>query len=171
MKTLALGVFVTIAALTTAAAIFVAGFSGFGAADRGQAATWNLSVPVSLAGVVPCANDGRGETVTLSGAIHLMGSTSTNARGDIAFVFLANPQGVTGVGKTTGLKYLGAGATQTQGVYTAKTGITGQTFINNFLLLSQGRAPNLVLHSSIFLSFYPDGTIGVNAFNGFLSCS
>src|SRR6266581_1972850 len=78
-----------------------AGPLGFGAAVTSTVST---SFPITISVFVPCAAGGAGEVVNLSGSLHAVFSTTVNGN-NIHSQFLFNPQGVTGVGETTGAKY------------------------------------------------------------------
>ena len=120
MKRLALSLALGIAALATVVGIFAAGFSGLRGPDDSQAAPLtNISVPISLASFVPCANKGLGEVVIAGGPLHVVASTTTDARGNLHAVLVFNPQGVSGTGTVDGVKYQGAGVTRSDVNYSA----------------------------------------------------
>lgn len=71
----------------------------------------NMSFPITIAVFIPCAVGGVGETVTLTGNLHVLISTTVNANhisSDIHF----QPQGISGVGSVSGDKYQATGITR-----------------------------------------------------------
>ena len=61
---------------------------------------------------VPCANDGVGETVVLGGTLLMVTHTTVKPSGEAVTKFHLSPQGVNGIGVTTGDIYRGVGVTQ-----------------------------------------------------------
>lgn len=97
MKRMAVGTVVTLLAFFTAhltAAVVV-----------------NVRSDITVSVFVPCADGGAGEVVELGGPLHTlitMNVNSNNASGGIH----NQPQGISGLGVTTGDKYQGTGVTQ-----------------------------------------------------------
>ena len=169
MKRLALSLALSFAALATVAGIFAAGLSGLHRPDRSQAAPLtNLTVPISLASFVPCANRGLGEVVTVTGPLHVAASSTTDALGNRHASLVFNSQGLTGVGAISANKYQGGVQVRVDANFAA--GINYQTFTINILLIGQGQASNLVFHLNGYVTIFPDHVL-VNMVRGFVSCS
>ena len=170
MSRLVLSLALSFAALMTVVGIFAAGLSGLRRPPESQAAPLtNTSVPISLASFVPCANKGLGEVVLASGSLHVVTSSTTDALGNLHVSLVFNPQGVTGTGTVDGAKYQGTGVTRSEANYSA--GVAYNTFTNNFLLIGQGPGNNLVLHTTGYVTLFPNGSVLVNMVRGFVSCS
>src|SRR5260370_34501035 len=82
-------------------------------AQPAQAAvTTNIEVPVNIPVFIPCAAGGAGELVVLQGNLHVLLRFTVSASGTIHAAMHFQPQGISGVGQTTGDKYQGTGVTQ-----------------------------------------------------------
>jgi hypothetical protein len=113
------------------------------------------SVKVPLDGYVitnPCS----GELVALSGTLHEVFHSTTDAQGGERFVVQSGQQEVTGLGLTSGTTYQATGVTRDDLNVTAGEAVEG-TFINTFRLISRGDADN---------SFVSDATIHFTFANG-----
>src|SRR5687767_10470451 len=101
------------------------------AAAKAQAvnSTTNLSVPTNILVFVPCANNGAGENVLLSGDLHvLMHFTANNNHVTIKSHF--QPQGISGTGQSTGDSYRATGVTQDTTTFQSDGVTFEDTFIN-----------------------------------------
>src|SRR5215472_11354553 len=92
------------------------------------AETQNSFFPIDLFVFVPCAVEGDGEVVELTGQLHDLFHITSDGRGRFHLKFHDNPQGLTGVGLTTGEQYQGTGVTEGESSF--KIGFQS-TFINN----------------------------------------
>jgi hypothetical protein len=128
------------------------------AAARAEATTetTNLQIPITLVAFVPCANGGAGELVELTGTLHVLLHTTADGRGGFHVKSHFQPQGVSGVGLTTGDKYQGTGVTQDEFHVTA--GIT-ETFVNNFRIIGQGPDNNYLVHENFHITITPNGDV------------
>lgn len=120
-----------------------------------HAATTSTSIPISFSQFVPCANNGQGEVVTVSGTEHVLLIDNNNNNGKFQFQF----QGITGVGQTTGDRYQATGVLEE--TFTAR----GFTENNNFFLIGQGPGNNLLFHQTLHITVNPDGTVTANVDN------
>src|SRR5262245_66489058 len=100
-------------------ALFVLGLfgaAGFAPPALAQATATTTSVRIPLPQPfqrpVPCAADGAGELVDLGGTLHLLFHTTLDGSGGFHTKVHANPQGVSGIGLTTGDVYRGTGVSQ-----------------------------------------------------------
>jgi hypothetical protein len=124
--------------------------------------TSNLKVPITLAQFVPCANGGKGETVVLSGNLHMIAHTTINAN-NAHIMTSFNPQGVSGVGLKTGDKYQGNGVThQVVNVPVNGSSPNNVTFVNNFRIIGQGPGNNYLVHQNSQITVNANGTITVD---------
>jgi hypothetical protein len=81
------------------------------------AVTTNTSIPVTLFVDIPCA----GELVVLNGPLHILSNVTFDKSGGFHVVAHFQPQGISGLGQTTGTKYQATGETEFQ--TSAKAGL------------------------------------------------
>jgi hypothetical protein len=129
--------------------------------------TTNVSMPIDIVVFIPCAAGGAGELVELTGELHLLFATTLNSNGGFHVKMHAQPQGVSGIGMTTGAKYQGTGVTQEE--FNANAGVQ-QTTVNNFRIIGQGPGNNSVLHENTHITVNPDGTVTANVDNFSTDC-
>jgi hypothetical protein len=124
------------------------------------AVIFNGAVPIDLDVFVPCANGGTGEVVHLSGQLHVLIDATPNAAGGLHLKEQAQPQGLSGVGLTTGDKYQGTGVTQEE--LNLTPGAAEFTFVNNFRIIGQGPGNNYLVHEVSHFTINADGTVTAN---------
>jgi hypothetical protein len=122
----------------------------FAAATQTQSSRF----PIDLTFFVPCANGGLGELVALSGQLHDVFHLTLDGRGGFHVKTHSNPQGVSGVGLTTGTRYRGTGVTQER--FNVKIG-ERNTFINNFRIVGRGPGNNFLVHENVHLTINANG--------------
>src|SRR6184192_2552856 len=81
----------------------------------------NVSVPVNIPVFIPCAAGGAGELVVLSGDLHVLVRFTMSKSGGVHAAAHFQPQGISGIGQTTGEKYQGTGVTQDE--FNARIGV------------------------------------------------
>src|SRR5436189_1541651 len=81
----------------------------------------NVSVPVNIPVFIPCAAGGTGELVVLSGDLHVLARFTRSKSGGVHAAAHFQPQGIGGVGQTTGEKYQATGVTQDE--FNARIGV------------------------------------------------
>jgi hypothetical protein len=114
----------------------------------------NIKVPVNIGVFVPCAADGAGEVVFLTGDLHVLLRFTMDQAGGIHAASHFQPQGISGNGQTTGDKYQASGVTQDE--FNAKVG-SEETFINNFRVVGQGPGNNFLIHENFHVTFNANG--------------
>ena len=120
------------------------------------AASLSMEIPLAFSQFIPCANQGNGEVVDFSGTLHVVISTTVNGN-HIHVNLLANPQGVKGVGETTGDVWQGTGETR-QDLNASVSALPFEaTFVNNFKLID-GRGGSFLVHENIHVTINADGT-------------
>ncbi len=124
------------------------------------AVTNNITFPFATTVFVPCANNGAGEVVALSGNLHDT-SIVTVSNGDMVIIkSRMQMQDVGGVGQTTGDKYRASGATQTGMQF---EGINHFPFVfsfsNNFRVVGQGPGNNFTLHAIVHSTINANGAL------------
>lgn len=118
--------------------------------------TANTTFPIDIVVFVPCANGGAGEDVHLMGMLHDVFHVTFTSSGTFRVSVSDNPQGVSGVGLTTGAKYQGTGITQTN--FGGRFGFE-ETFVNNFRIVGQGPGNNFLVHENFHITVNANGSV------------
>jgi hypothetical protein len=118
----------------------------------------NVRVPIDLLVFVPCAAQGAGEFIQMSGNLHVIFTTMIDDQGGFHTKFHNQPQGVSGTGLITGDKYNAVG--ETQGTFNGKVG-SEQTFVNNFKIVGQGPGNNFMIHETFHITVNANGILTV----------
>ena len=159
-KTITLTIGLTLLALSFTAVAF----------SQALAITTNDFVPFSQAVFVPCANGGAGETVLIEGILHIQQhGTVNNNRMTLKTHF--QPQGVDGVGQTTGDSYQAVGVTQEVDTLPLIGGAAEFTFVNNFRLIGTGPDNNLQVHQTIHVTVNANGDVTNTVDNTTVDCN
>lgn len=132
-----------------------------------QAVQTNIKVPVSIPVFIPCAAGGAGELVVLSGNLHVLLRFTVDHAGGIHAASHFQPQGISGLGQTTGDKYQGTGVTQDE--FNAKVGVE-ETFINNFRIIGQGPGNNFLIHETFHITINANGVVSAFVDNVSVDC-
>ena len=140
----------------------------FGVANA--AVTVNESNDILLSVFVPCAAGGAGEIVDLSGQLHTLITFTINGN-NVSGKQHFQPQGLSGVGETTGLKYQGTGVTQASFTISLQNGQANSTFINRFDIIGQGPNNNFSVHETAHITFNANGDVTVNFDNFGVDCN
>jgi hypothetical protein len=127
----------------------------------------NIKVPVTIGVFIPCAAGGEGEVVFLTGNLHVLLRFTMDQAGGIHAASHFQPQGISGVGQATGLKYQATGVTQDE--FNAKVGVE-ETFINNFRIIGQGPGNNFLLHENFHITFNANGVPTTSVDNFSVDC-
>jgi hypothetical protein len=114
----------------------------------------NVKAPVTIGIFIPCAAEGAGEVVFLTGNLHALLHFTMDQAGGIHATSHFQPQGISGNGQTTGDKYQATGVTQDE--FNAKVGVE-ETFINNFRIIGQGPGNNFLIHENFHITFKASG--------------
>lgn len=140
----------------------------FTPAMAATAETVSTTEPVNLGVFVQCALDGAGETVLLSGSLHVVTRFVSNDAGVFIVAAHYQPQGVVGIGMTSGDRYSATGVTSDR--FRARAGET-YTFINNFRIIGPGRGNNYTIHENVHLTFTAQGGLTADVDNYRADCS
>ena len=145
-------------ARSLAAAVLVTAAATLGAGGADAAATTTTvteRVPTAITAFVPCANAGGGESVTLTGQLLVQTTYTLSAAGNYLITSQNNPQGISGVGVTTGTRYLGTGMTHsTIRYYPGQI----QTYVNRFHIVAPA-AESLYVKQTFHFTVTPAGTL------------
>jgi hypothetical protein len=107
---------------------------------------------------VPCSNGGSGEFVVFTGNLHVLTTFTINGN-NVSGKYHFQPEGLTGVGQTTGDKYHGTGGTQGTFKGSLQNGQYQQTDVNNFRLIGQGPGNNFLVHDVVHTTINANGTV------------
>jgi len=124
--------------------------------------TINDVAVVDITAFVPCANGGAGEVVEAVGRLHQLTTSVVNPTGSVTVKTHSQPQGLTGVGLTTGDKYQATGVTQETDVFVAPFPFIA-TFTNNFRFIGSGPNNNLLIHEEFHLTINANGVLTASA--------
>jgi hypothetical protein len=166
---LALAVLAALACDRPATAPAVAVLDAVAAPSSDGAAVLTVSqrFPLELEQFVPCAAGGLGETVALSGELHELFHVTISLGGNVVVKTFDNPQGVTGVGLTTGAQYQATGVTQE--IFSLRVGAT-DTFVNEFHVIGQGPDNNFVVREVLHLTINANGELTAQIDNFSVEC-
>ena len=151
--------------LSLVAVLLVLTISAFAAAS---AQTLSMEVPLTLSQFIPCANQGNGEVVDFTGTLHVVISSTVNGN-NIHLNELFNPQGVKGVGETTGDVWAGTGVTRQDLTASISSFPFETTFVNNFKLID-GAGGSFLIHENAHLTVLADGTTTASVDNFTFTC-
>ena len=129
----------------------------------------NDKTDINLSVFIPCAAGGAGEIVDLSGSLHSLISFTINGK-NVSGKFHFQPQGISGTGETTGVKYQATGVTQETFKTSLQNGQANLTFVNNFRIIGQGSGNNLLVHENMHITVNADGTVTVFHDNFSIDC-
>jgi hypothetical protein len=119
--------------------------------------TTNDETDIFLTVYIPCAAGGIGEVVDLNGPLHTLISF-TVSNNSVSGKFHFQPQGISGVGEVSGVKYQATGITDETFKTSLQNGQANLTFVNNFRIIGQGSANNFLLHETFHFTVNADGT-------------
>ena len=129
-------------------------------------------VPISFSEFVTfCGTNGQGEIVTFSGTDHINVGTTLDNSGGLHFIVEENPQGISGVGQTTGDRYQATGAfVRTFNIKVGTEGPIDFSNVFNHLFIGQGSGNNFQFRYTIHFTIFPDGTLTANVVNVNVVC-
>ena len=110
-----------------------------------------------------------GEAIHLSGTLLAMFSFTESSSGNVEIGFHFNPQGITGVGLTSGATYHATGETLGTTTIKAKGGIS-DTFVNNFKIIGEGSAPNFLETDVIHVTVNANGVVTATVEKSMIRC-
>jgi len=117
----------------------------------------NDTSEINLTFFVPCAAEGAGELVDLSGPLHTL-ITFTINRNNVSGTAHFQPQGLCGTGETTDDKYQATGVTKdTSFKASFQNGQAQQTFVNNFRIIGTGPGNNFLVHEVTHITINANG--------------
>jgi hypothetical protein len=144
-------------------------FSGDGWA-RANVVQFNERLPFAAPIFVPCAADGVGEVVMLSGTINVVAHTTIDNTGGFHVEMHAQPQGISGTGLTTGDTYRGVGVSREHMEITGDGFPIGFSFVNVVNIIGPGSGNNLLVHETIHTQVNNNGDLTANIENIEIRC-
>ncbi len=114
--------------------------------------------------------EGCGEAIQLSGTLLTEFSFTETSSGNVEVGFHFNPQGITGVGLTSGATYHATGETLGTTTTRANGGIS-DTFVNNFKIIGEGSAPNFLETDIIHLTVNANGVVTATVEQSMIRCA
>jgi hypothetical protein len=125
---------------------------------------------INLTVYVPCAAGGAGELVDLTGPLHTLITFTINGK-NVSGLAHFQPQGIVGIGETTGDKYQATGVTKdTSFKFSFQNGQAQQTFVNNFRIIGSGPGNNFLVHEETHITINANGTVTVFHDNFSINC-
>src|SRR6516164_9457315 len=129
----------------------------------------NDTTDIGISAFIPCADGGAGEVVDLNGPLHTLISFTINGN-NVSGYFHFQPQGISGTGETTGLKYQATGITQQSFKSSLQNGQANLTFVNNFRIIGQEPGNNYLVHETMHITVNADGVATVSHDNFSVDC-
>jgi hypothetical protein len=127
--------------------------------------TQNVKVPVTMYVEIPCPES---QILSLTGDLHMLYALTMDENGGVHVKSHVQPQNLKGEivwpddAPNLGAKYNGTGVTQYE--RNIKKGET-YTYINNFRMIGQGKAPNLTVHVTLHTTVNANGDITTDVVN------
>ena len=140
--------------------------SGLIAATSASATATTEKIPFDI---VLAPEEACGEAIHLSGILLAQFRFTETPRGNLTIGFHFNPQGITGVGLTSGATYHATGETQGTTTLKATRGIS-DTFVNNFKIIGEGRAANFLQTDVIHLTVNAKGVVTATVEKSMIRC-
>jgi hypothetical protein len=113
--------------------------------------------------------DACGEAIHLSGTLLAQFTSSETPSGNVEVGFHFNPQGVTGVGLTSGATYHATG--ETLGTTTIRAGGgTSDSFVNNFKIIGEGKAQNFLETDVFHVTVNANGVVTATVDKSMIRC-
>jgi len=110
-----------------------------------------------------------GEAIHLNGTLLAEFSSTESSGGNVQIGFHFNPQGITGVGLTSGATYHATGVTL--GTTTIKaTGGISDTFVNSFKIIGEGSAQNFLETDVFQLTLNANGVVTATVERSTIRC-
>lgn len=136
-----------------------------------QADTFTASIqtPIDFREFVPCALDGQGEYVRLTGELHFVFHVTMGKGGNFHIVDEVNPQGVIGTGEVSGDTYQGTGMGQS--IYNGAAFPFEKTLVENFRIIGQGPDNNLLVHETRHITINANGDVKATVENFSIECN
>jgi len=104
----------------------------------------------------------------LNGPLHILSALTCDRAGGFHLVAHFQPQGIRGLGQTTGVRYRATGITEFQ--TSAKAVPFETSFVNNFKIIGQGPGNNLLIHENFHVTVNANGELTALIENSSFEC-
>ncbi len=118
---------------------------------------------------VPCANGGKGEDIAISGELHTLIAYTIN-KNVISVKSHYQPQGISGVGLTSGDRYQANGATNDQYSERIWGGHYEETMVNNYRIIGPGPDNNYLVHDKMHMTINQNGEVTIEVIDMAVDC-
>jgi len=125
----------------------------------------NVKVPFAIFVAIPCS----GDTVLLTGDLHVLSTLETDNNGGTHFKNHSQSHGISGIGVPSGAKYRATGVSQSQ-TNTHSSLASEFTFIDTFSIIGQGKGNNLLFHQTIHVTVNANGDVTATVANISVDC-
>ncbi len=132
--------------------------------------TNNYEIPYSRYVWVPCALDGNGEYIYLTGRLHILEHITIDNNGGWHSKIHFQPKDLKGTGLTSGDKYQGTGVTQETMNISGKGLPYEFTYVNNFRMIGQGPGNNYLVHETWHVTINANGKLTAYIDNISIKC-
>jgi hypothetical protein len=132
--------------------------------------TNNYEIPYSRSVWIPCALDGSGEWIYLTGRLHILEHITMDNNGGYHGIIHFQPKDFKGTGLTSGDKYQGTGVTQDFMNIAGNTLPYVYTYVNNFKMIGQGRGNNYLVHETWHITINANGELTAYVDNFSVEC-
>jgi len=126
----------------------------------------NTSAPFTGFIGIPCA----AEIAFITGDLHVIIAEEMDSNGGVHLKSHFQPQGISGVGLLTGVKYQATGVTQEHTNIHSSLAFE-ETFVNNFRIIGQGPDNNLLVHITIHVTVDANGVVTADVLNSSVDCN
>ena len=130
--------------------------------------TSSVKVPANIYVFADCALGGQGEEIYLAGNLHIVSHTTLDPNGGYHSTLSFQPQGISGVGSTSGDKYQATGITRYSDNYLNLPYTT--TYVNNFRIIGQGPGNNYLVHETYHITINANGELTAFVDNWSIDC-
>jgi hypothetical protein len=130
----------------------------------------NEVIPLDLWVWVPCALDGAGEYVHLTGELHIVTHIWIDANGGFHAKIHYQPQHLSGYGESSGLRYQGTGVTQSNEKIAGDGLPYVYTYTNNYRMVGQGPGNNYTVHETFHVTINANGEATSEVTNITIDC-
>lgn len=113
----------------------------------------HLAAPVEFLVEIPCAVSGAGEIVAFAGTLHVRVSETYDGRDAVHASIHVQPQGIVGVGLSTGDRYRATGLTRE--TFNPNIGALNYTYVNNFRIIGAGPGNDYAVHQVMHVTLGP----------------
>jgi hypothetical protein len=162
-----LAAMLAVASVTACADASLPTGAGFEPAMAATKSGSNQMVPTQFAGLIPCGNGGAGESMTLTGELHLISHSAIDAAGGVHLQIHTQLKNIEGWGNTSGTYYRAMGSQKLTS--NAKAG-SSFSFISSFRLIGRAQAPDYHVRENTHVTVNANGDVVVDRSETSIDC-